>query len=71
MRIQIYDKSKNTAVTTAEEAARHLRVHIKSLYRLAQEGKVPARKVGGQWRFHIQTLDEWLKSGREEIPQHR
>jgi len=53
--------AKESALLTAEEAAKHLRVHVKSLYRLAKKGKVPARKVGGQWRFHRQTLDEWLK----------
>jgi excisionase family DNA binding protein len=56
---------------TAEEAAKHLRVHIKSLYRLAQQGIVPARKVGGQWRFHVQALDEWLKTSDEDPPQDR
>ena len=64
-------RAKNPELLTAEEAAKHLRVHIKSLYRLAHEGKVPARKVGGQWRFHMQTLDEWLKQSREDLPQHR
>jgi len=53
--------AKEPALLTAEEAAKHLRVHVKSLYRLAKQGKIPARKVGGQWRFHRQTLDEWLK----------
>lgn len=49
------------ALLTAEEAAKHLRIHVKSLYRLAKQGKIPSRKVGGRWRFHRQTLDEWLK----------
>ena len=52
---------KEPALLTAEEAAKHLRVHVKSLYRLAKQGKIPARKVGGQWRFPREVLDEWLK----------
>jgi excisionase family DNA binding protein len=53
---------KDPALLTAPEAAKHLRFHVKSLYRLAKAGKIPARKVGGQWRFHRQTLDDWLKT---------
>lgn len=64
-------RAKAPQLLTAEEAAKHLRVHIKSLYRLAQEGKVPARKVGGLWRFHIQTLDEWLKTGGDDLYKPR
>jgi excisionase family DNA binding protein len=63
-------RAKTPQLLTAEEAAKHLRVHIKSLYRLAQHGKVPGRKVGGQWRFHIETLDNWLKTTGENPSQY-
>ena len=53
---------KEPALLTAEEAAKHLRLHVKSLYRLAKAAKIPARKVGGQWRFHRDLLNEWLKN---------
>ena len=56
---------------TANEAAKHLRLHVKSLYRLAKEGKIPARKVGGQWRFYSEVLDAWLKnSPMDNKPTH-
>lgn len=45
---------------TAEEAAKYLRLHVKSVYRLARAGKIPARKVGGSWRFHRLALERWL-----------
>ena len=48
-------------VFTAEEAARYLRLHVKSVYRLLREGKVPGRKVGGGWRFHRDGLERWLR----------
>lgn len=53
--------AEESALLTAEEAAKYLRVHVKSLYRLAKKEKIPARKVGGQWRFHREALNEWLK----------
>ena len=33
------------------------------VYRLAQEGKIPATKVGNQWRFQKKKIDEWLEKG--------
>jgi excisionase family DNA binding protein len=46
---------------TAEEAARYLRLHVKTVYRLLREGKIPGRKVGGRWRFHRDALEKWLR----------
>jgi excisionase family DNA binding protein len=43
------------------EAAQYLRISSSSLYKLAQEGKIPAQKVGKHWRFHKQTLDKWFE----------
>ncbi|HXG51783.1 MAG TPA: helix-turn-helix domain-containing protein [candidate division Zixibacteria bacterium] len=49
---------------TAEEAAKYLRLHVKSVYRLAKQGKIPSRKVGGTWRFHRHAIETWLTKGR-------
>ncbi len=51
----------STQVLTAEEAARYLRLHVKSIYRLVKAGKIPGQKVGGTWRFHAEALEKWLK----------
>ncbi|MCX8118581.1 MAG: helix-turn-helix domain-containing protein [Desulfobacterota bacterium] len=53
-------------VLTPKEAAEYLSVHVRTLYRLAKNGEIPGRKVGGSWRFQKQALDEWL-SGRETL----
>ncbi len=47
-------------VLTVDEAAAYLRIPKSSLYKLAQEGKIPAQKVGRHWRFHRDAIDEWL-----------
>jgi len=47
-------------IFTAEEAARYLRLHVKTIYRLVREAKIPGRKVGGRWRFHRDSLEKWL-----------
>ncbi len=47
---------------TIEELAVYLKVSKSTLYKLAQEGKVPGQKVGRHWRFRRDIIDEWLAS---------
>ncbi len=47
-------------VLTSVEAAEYLKMHVKTVCRLAKEGKIPARKVGSEWRFLRSVLDSWL-----------
>lgn len=47
-------------VMTSVEAAEYLKMHVKTVCRLAKEGKIPARKVGSEWRFLRSVLDNWL-----------
>ena len=49
-------------ILTIREVADYLKVTERTLYRLAQEGKIPAFKVGGAWRFRRGDLDQWIKS---------
>jgi excisionase family DNA binding protein len=48
-------------VLTADEAARYLRVSVKTLYRLAPAGKIPGQKVGRSWRFRQADLIAFLQ----------
>ena len=47
-------------VMTSVEAAEYLKMHVKTVCRLAKEGKIPAKKVGSEWRFLRKVLDGWL-----------
>ncbi len=47
-------------VMTLEEVAKYLRVTKTTIYRLLRRGKIPAGKVGRQWRFDKTSIDEWL-----------
>lgn len=51
-------------IMTIAETAKYLRISLSSLYKIAQEGKIPCQKVGRHWRFRRQALDNWL----EEMP---
>jgi excisionase family DNA binding protein len=54
-------------VLTITDLARYLQVSKSSLYKLAQEGKVPGQKVGKHWRFRRETIDRWLDRREEEM----
>ena len=47
-------------VLTLEEAAQYLKIAKPTLYRLLEDGKIPAFKVGNQWRFTKELIDKWL-----------
>jgi excisionase family DNA binding protein len=44
------------------EAAEYLGVSVFSLRKLAREKKIPAGKVGRQWRFRKDDLDSFIRS---------
>ena len=46
-----------------EDAAAYLAIPVRTLYRLAQRGQVPASKVGRTWRFKRSILDDHLAAG--------
>ena len=50
-------------VLTTKEAADFLKVHEKTLCRLARQGKVPGNKIGGEWRFMKNDLVRWIQNG--------
>jgi len=54
-------KSPPDAVMTITELSEYLKISRSTLYKLAQEGKLPAQKVGRHWRFHKEAVDAWLK----------
>ena len=55
------DKSRSrTQIMTPKEAAKYLGLHLITIYRLIKKGELPGFKVGGQWRFKKDLLDDWI-----------
>ncbi|MDD4202904.1 MAG: helix-turn-helix domain-containing protein [Candidatus Omnitrophica bacterium] len=48
-------------IMTIEELADYLRMQKVTIYKHVQEGKIPAFKVGGAWRFKRSTIDKWIE----------
>ena len=53
-------------ILTVREVADYLRLGESTIYRLAQEGKIPGRKIGGTWRFSRQTIKTWFRNHEGE-----
>src|ERR1051325_7035094 len=49
---------------TTEEVLEYLQVNRRTVYRLIKAGKIPAVRVGRQWRFRKRDIDAWLDSQR-------
>ncbi|MBM2814886.1 MAG: putative IIA-like nitrogen-regulatory protein PtsN [Ignavibacteria bacterium] len=47
-------------ILTIEEVAKYLKLKPQTIYTWAQTGKIPAAKLGNQWRFSRRILDQWF-----------
>jgi len=45
---------------TVRDVAGFLAVDEKTIYRLAQQGKLPGFKVAGTWRFQLKDIQDWI-----------
>ncbi len=54
------------SIFTMDELAQYLKVGKTTLYRLAQEGKIPGQKVGKHWRFSRDAIDRWLEETKNK-----
>src|SRR3954465_6084339 len=53
---------------TTEEVLEYLQVNLRTVYRLIKAGKIPAVRVGRQWRFRKRDIDAWLDTQRTHTP---
>jgi len=58
------ERKNDPQIMTVDEVARYIRVHRSTIYRLAKNDMIPATKVGNQWRFRRDLIDDWLAEGK-------
>ncbi|MHB8579152.1 MAG: helix-turn-helix domain-containing protein [Ignavibacteriaceae bacterium] len=51
---------QNNEIMTLEEVADYLKVKPQTIYTWAQEKKIPAAKIGKEWRFKRSIIDVWF-----------
>ena len=49
-------------VLTLPEVAVYLKIPRVTVYKLVHQNKLPGHKVGKQWRFMRDEVDDWLKA---------
>lgn len=49
-------------IMTLEEVAKYLKMKPQTIYTWAQDKKIPAAKIGKEWRFKRAIIDKWFDS---------
>jgi excisionase family DNA binding protein len=57
---------KELRVLTVRELAGYLRVHQTTVYRLLKEQKLPAVRVGADWRFNRDAIERWMSKQQQQ-----
>ncbi len=63
------EKTVSTAekgVMNIREVADYLGVHTSTIYKYAQQGIIPAFKIGSDWRFSAKHIDQWIDEKMEK-----
>jgi excisionase family DNA binding protein len=59
------------AVMTVREISDYLRVHPSTIYKLLRGNRIPAFRVGSDWRFRADVIDGWCSRKEAEDPRLR
>ena len=51
---------------TLEEISDYLQISIHTLYKMAQQDRIPAFKVTNKWRFRKSEIDSWIERNRRK-----
>ena len=52
----------NDALLSVRDVARYLKLNVQTVYRMAREGRLPATKIGKQWRFSRREIESLIFS---------
>ena len=58
--IRVKAMGQKKTVLTIKDVAEYLAVHTTTIYKYAQQGKIPAFKIGSDWRFTKKHIDGWI-----------
>ena len=58
-------------ILDAEDVAKMLHVHSRTIMRLAGQGQIPGFKVGGQWRFRREAIEEYIRQQEQKYSSQK
>lgn len=60
--------AKNKEILNTKEVSQYLKLHPFTVNKLAREGKIPAFKIGADWRFDKRLIERWI---HDKIAYHQ
>jgi excisionase family DNA binding protein len=63
--------NKEKEIMTAKDVAGYLGIHPLTVQKYAREGKIPAFKIGTDWRFHKKYIERWIREKSSYNVQRR
>jgi len=54
-------RTQPSTLMTVKDVATYLSVTERTVYRLVKDHRLPAYKVGGQWRFKADMIESWMQ----------
>jgi excisionase family DNA binding protein len=58
----------NSKILTVRDLSIYLRVHPSTIYKMLKKNQLPAFRIGSDWRFSVEAIDQWLASAEEGAP---
>jgi excisionase family DNA binding protein len=55
-------QAQQDQIFTIKELSEHLRVHPTTIYRLLRQGRLPGFRVGSNWRFSREAIEQWERA---------
>jgi len=49
---------------SVDEIAEHLGIKRDTVYRWVNDRQMPGHKIGRLWKFKVDEVDEWIRSGK-------
>jgi len=62
---------KDKEIWDAKDVAEYLHVHLFTVHKYAREGKIPAFKIGADWRFHRKSIEKWIHEKEQGSPKEK
>jgi excisionase family DNA binding protein len=63
-RRQAGQESASAGMLTVTELAGYLKISRSMIYRLLKRGEIPGFKIGSDWHFNLDEIDQWLAKRR-------
>lgn len=57
----IYGSAQMPRILTVAELSKYLQIHRTTIYRMIRQGRIPCFRVGSDWRFSLEAIEQWQR----------